>query len=127
MKQVNINKEIKKELNAKHAIIDFEYEEQSRKRQESTLEYLNNCKRDLEFYQYVMERVNAISNYSNIFFQTKGLEVLLKRLYKALEDKEADEQMIIDFINDIEYTLETKLRSTILITPASKTKKKTNH
>ena len=127
MKQGKINKELKTELNAKHATIDFEYEEESKKRQESTLEYLKNCKRDLNFYKYVMERLNAISNYSNLFFQKKGLEGLLKRLYKALENKEADQQMIIDFINDIEYTLETNLRSTVIIKPAFKTKKKKNH
>ncbi len=126
MKQVTINKELQNELNAKHALIDYEYEEESKKRQESTLEYLNNCKRDLTFYQYVIERLNAISSYSNTFFQKKELERLLKRLYKALENKEADQQMIIDFINDIEYTLETNLRSTILIKPATKTKKKKN-
>ena len=126
MKQVTINKELQNELNAKHALIDYEYEEESKKVQESTLEYLNNCKRDLTFYQYVIERLNAISSYSNTFFQKKELERLLKRLYKALENKEADQQMIIDFINDIEYTLETNLRSTILIKPATKTKKKKN-
>ncbi len=123
MKQVNINKEIKKELSAKHIAIDFEYEEQSQRRQESTLEYLKNCSRDLKFYQYVIGRLKAISGYSNTFFQKKELERLLKRLYKALENKEADEQMIRDFINDLEYTLETNLNSTILIKPAIKNKK----